>query len=53
MIPNKDLLKINLELHKINIRGNSNFFRPMTNLKMCHKELCYSGIKVYNNLLLE
>lgn len=53
MIHNKDLFKINLELHKFNTRGNSYFFQPMTNLKMCHRDLCYSGINVYNNLPLE
>jgi len=53
MIHNKDLFKINLELHKFNKRGNSYFFQPMTNLNMCHRDLCYSGINVYNNLPLE
>jgi hypothetical protein len=48
MIHNKDLFKINLELHKLNTRGNSYFFQPMTNLKMCHRDLYYSGINVHN-----
>jgi hypothetical protein len=33
--------------------GKTNFFQPMTNLRMCQKGLCYSGIKIYNNLLLD
>ena len=53
MIHNKDLFKINLELRKFNTRGNSYFFHPMTNLKVCHRDLCYSGINVYNNLPLQ
>jgi hypothetical protein len=32
---------------------NCNFFQPMTNLKMCQRGPCYSGIEVYNNLPLE
>jgi hypothetical protein len=53
MIQNEDLFKINLELHKFNTRGYSYFFQPMTNLNMCHRDLCYSGFNVYNNLPLE
>jgi len=53
MIHNTDLFKINLELHKYNTRDNSYFFQPMTNLKMCQRDLCYSGMNVYNNLPLE
>jgi hypothetical protein len=53
MILNKDLFKMISETHSFNTRGNTNFFQPMTNLKMCQKGPCSSGIKVYNKLPLE
>ena len=53
LIHNKDMFQINSKMHSFNIRGKSNFFQPMTNLKMCQKGRHYSGIKVYNNLPLE
>jgi len=53
MIRNKGLFKINAYLNKVNAMGNSNFFQPVTNLKMWQREPCYSGIEVYNNLPLE
>lgn len=45
MMHNKDLFKMNSEIYKFNTRVHTNFFQPMTNTKMCHKGLCYSGIK--------
>jgi hypothetical protein len=53
MIFNKDLFKIISEIHSFNTRGNTNFFQPMTNLKICQKEPCCSGIKLYNKFPLE
>ena len=48
----KDLFKMISEIHSFK-RGDTNFFQPMTNLKMCQKGPCSSGIKVYNKLPLE
>ena len=53
MTHNKDLLNMDSEIHSFSTRGNTNFFQPMTNLKMCQKGPCHSGFKVYNNLPLE
>jgi len=53
MIHNKDLLNMNSEIHSFSTRGNTNFFQPMTGLKMCRNGPCHSDFKVYNNLPLE
>jgi len=53
MIFNKDVFKMVSEIPSFNTSGNTNFFHPTTNLKICQKGPCSSGIKVYNKLPLE
>ena len=50
VINNKDLYKVNLEIHSINTRQNSSLYQPSSNLTTYHKGIYYFGIKVFNSL---
>jgi hypothetical protein len=47
---NKNLFKMNLEIHNIGTRSNTNLFQPSSYFSIYHNRPYYSGIKVYNNL---
>jgi hypothetical protein len=50
MVNNKNLFKMNFEVHRFNTRNNANVFQPSTHLKICQNGPYHSGIKVFNSL---
>jgi hypothetical protein len=52
VIKNKDLFKLNSDIHKISIRYNNDLHLPSAQLQLFQKGVFYSGIKKYNHLPL-
>jgi hypothetical protein len=50
LLKHKSLFKTNSEVHIISTRDNTNFFQPLTCLKICQKGPYHSGIKVFKSL---
>jgi hypothetical protein len=50
VVKNIDEFKSNFEVHSINTRHRSDLFPPATKLPKYHKEVHYSGIKIFNYL---
>jgi hypothetical protein len=50
VVKNKDLFKMNLDIHNVNTRSNCVLLFPMVNLTVCQKGVQCSGIKLYNHL---
>jgi hypothetical protein len=50
MVKNKELFKMNMEVHNFNTRSNHDLHLPMANLTVFQKGVWYSSIKVYNHL---
>jgi hypothetical protein len=52
VVENKDLFKLNSDIHIIGTRHNNDFHLPSAQSKLFQKEVFYSGIKTYNHLPL-
>jgi hypothetical protein len=50
VVKNIDEFKSNFEVHSINTHHKSDLFPPATKLPKYHKEVHYSGIKIFNHL---
>ena len=53
VVKNKDLYTTNQEIHNITTRSNKNLHPPVCNLTVFQKGAYYSGIKLFNHLLLK
>jgi hypothetical protein len=51
VVKNKDLFRMNLDVHIFNTRSNCDLDFPMVNLTVCQKRVQCSDIKLYNHLL--
>jgi hypothetical protein len=47
---NKDNFLLNSQVHRIDIRQNSNLYLPSANLTVYQRGVYYAGIKIYNHL---
>jgi len=47
---NRDLFKLNSDIHGLNTRHDNDFHLPSAKLKLFQKEVFYSGIKTQNHL---
>jgi hypothetical protein len=52
VVKNKDFFKTNSEVHNFNTRSNQDLHIPVANLTLFQNGVWYSGIKIYNHLLL-
>jgi hypothetical protein len=50
VVNNKDLFKMNSDVHTFNTRSNCDLHFPVVNLTVCQKGVRCSGIKLYNHL---
>ena len=50
VLKNKNQFVANLEIYGVDARHHTNFHQPTSNLTKYKKEICYSGVRVYNNL---
>jgi hypothetical protein len=50
VVKNKDLFKMNLDVHTFSTRSNCDLHFPMVNLTVCQKGVQCTGIKLYNHL---
>jgi len=52
VVKNRELFKLNSDIHHIGTRHNNDLHLPSTHLNLLQKGLYYSGIKIYNHLPL-
>jgi hypothetical protein len=52
VVKNRDLFKLNSDIHKINTRYNNDFHLPSAQSELLEKGVLFSGIKMYNHLPL-
>jgi hypothetical protein len=52
VVKNRELFKTNFDVHKFNTRFNYDLHLPTVKFTIFQKRVCYSGIKIYNHLLL-
>jgi hypothetical protein len=52
VVKNRDLFKLNSDIHNIGTRHNNDFHLPSAQSKLFQKGVFYSGIKTYNHLPL-
>jgi hypothetical protein len=52
LVKHKDIFTINTKLHKINTHQKSDFHVPSVSLTKVQKGVYYSGITLFNSLLL-
>jgi hypothetical protein len=52
LVKNKDLYTTNQEIHSIKTWSNINLYPPVCNLTIFQKAVYFSGIKLFNHLLL-
>jgi hypothetical protein len=52
VVKNRDLFKLNSDIHNICKRHNNDFHLPSAQSKLFQKVIFYSGIKTYNHLPL-
>jgi len=52
VVKNRDLFKLNSDIHKISTRYSNDLHLPSAQLKLFQKRVFYSGIKTYNHLPL-
>jgi hypothetical protein len=50
VVKNKDLFKMNSDVHTFNTRLNHDLHFPVVNLTMFQKGVWYYGVKLYNHL---
>ena len=50
VVKNRDLFKLNSDIHKLNTRYGKDFHLPSAKLKLFQKGVFYSGIKTYSHL---
>ena len=50
IVNNKHLYKMNMEIHNLNARYNTNLHPPISNLTKFQKRAYYSGIKIFTHL---
>jgi hypothetical protein len=50
VVKNRDLFKLNSDIHGLNTRYDKDFHLPSANLKLFQKGVFYSGIKTCNHL---
>ena len=50
VVKNRDLFKLNSDIHGSSTRYDNDFHLPSAKLKLFHKEVFYSGIKTYSHL---
>jgi hypothetical protein len=50
VVKNKELFKMNSDVHNFNTRSNYDLHLPAANLTIFQNGVWYSGIKVYNRL---
>jgi hypothetical protein len=50
VVKNKDLFKMNSDVHTFNMRFNHDLHFPVVNLTLFQKGVWYSGVKLYNHL---
>jgi hypothetical protein len=50
VVKNKDLFKMNSDVHIFNTRSNCDLHFPVINLTVCQKEARCSGIRLYNHI---
>ena len=53
VVQSKNLFSTSIENHNIDTRQRNNLYLPQANLTVYQKGAYYSGIKIFNNLLLE
>jgi len=53
VVQSKNLFSTSIENHNIDTRQRNNLYLPPANLTIYQKAAYYSGIKIFNNLLLE
>ena len=53
VVQNKNFFLTNNENHNLDTRQRNNLYLPQANLTIYQKGAYYSGIKIFNNLLLE
>jgi len=52
VVKNRELFKLNSDIHHIGTRHNNDLHLPSTHLNLFQKGVYYSGIKIYNHLPL-
>jgi hypothetical protein len=52
VVKNRELFKLNSDIHHIETRHNNDFHMPSTQLNLFQEGVFYSGIKMYNHLPL-
>jgi hypothetical protein len=52
VVKNRDLFRLNSDIHNIGTRHNNDFHLPSAQSKLFQKGVFYSGIKTYNHLPL-
>jgi len=52
VVKNRELFKLNSDIHHIGTRHNNDLHLPSTHLNLFQKGIYYSGIKIYNHLPL-
>jgi hypothetical protein len=50
VVKNRDLFKLNSDIHGFSTRYGNDFHLPSAKLKLFQKGVFYSGIKIYNHL---
>jgi hypothetical protein len=50
VVKNRDLFKLNSDIHGFNTKYDSDFHLPSAKLNLCQKGVFYSGIKTYIHL---
>jgi hypothetical protein len=50
VIKNRNMLKLNSDIHGFSMRYDNDFHLPSAKLKLCQKGVFCSGIKTYNHL---
>jgi len=50
VVKNRDLFRLNSDIHGFSTRYNNDFHLPSAKLKLFQKGVFYSGIKTYNHL---
>jgi len=53
VVQNKNFFSTNIEIQNTDSRQRNNLYLPQANLIIYQKVAYYSGIKIFNNLLLE
>jgi hypothetical protein len=52
VVKNRDLFKVNSDIHNISARHNNDFHLPPTQSKLFEKGVFYSGTKTYSHIPL-